>query len=125
MINSKPVKRKGPVAMPGDSKKKQKHLIPPPSSGSCSREVRLCTADSRVTFDLPGVTRRNATSDQLAGGSTADRVIGWCGLKGQGVWLVLQDASIACFNVARYRKVKGFQEGECMYASSLVCRPFT
>lgn len=109
MINSKPVKRKGPAAMPENSKRKapvampekQKHSIPPPI---CSREVRPCTADSHVTFDLTGVTRRDslmATGDQVQEG-TADRVIGWCGLKGQGVWLVLQDSSIACFNVARY-----------------------
>ena len=117
MINSQPVKRKS-CTPAVDTSKRQKPLPSTPGRGvSRSKDLRVCTADCRVEFDLSGVQRRchsaMAAGHPLHGKDAvgtvekpAETAIGWCELlenSGRGVWLVVRDSTIACFNISGYK----------------------
>lgn len=72
------------------------------SKGPNNEKSQVCTADAQLHFDLAGVTKRNLQR-RAEDRSTMSKVIGRCELQpGQGMWLVIHEASIACFNAARY-----------------------
>ena len=112
LINSQPVKRKTPTSTTPSPHppKRQKQLSGPSQTVGTSEAggvVWTCTGDCQATFDVAGVMGRWRA---LAAGDPphaleADRAVGWCELtkdSGKGVWLVVRNSSISCFNVSRY-----------------------
>ena len=115
MINSQPVKRRNDYTPPLDPSKRHKPLPSTPGRSVPRTDVRACTADCRVEFDLSGVQQRCRSAMAAMEGKDpavtsvgkppAETAIGWCELledSGKGVWLVVRDSTIACFNISGY-----------------------
>lgn len=103
------------MASPGDSKRRR--VLPSSGEGSGpspgpSEDTRP-TADGQIQFDMEGVTKRYGLQGERDNSGDipygTNKVIGWCQLpgqevcqqSGQGVWLVVHNASIACLDVCR------------------------
>ena len=124
MIGLCPVKRRRPTSdtsITSTQKKKLKTFSTKAGMGEICMDTTqqaqvLCTADSNLDLDLEGIRGRltahlsqdTTREEDGAGKGCPDSVIGWCELpvveerRVSGVWLVVRDGCVACFNAERW-----------------------